>query len=152
MSHSSVAPQRFLDIVLEIETANQNTYSIYAQVTDHYSARNLLLALQAASQDRLEKLNEFRRLRDPEACFDAARLAALPDPTTDAEQSFDAGMQYTDFLCLIARRESSLEERYGELVDASTNPETAAVFGSLAHTCKRQATLARARYDVETLK
>lgn len=152
MSRSSVGPLVFLDTVLEIETANQNTYGIYGQITDHYSARNLLLALQTASRDRCEKVVALRSRDDLDACFDAVRLRALSQPGTEAQQSFDAGMRYIDFLRLICRRESALEQLYSALASAAGSPDLAALFSSLSHACRRQASLAQARYDVETLK
>ncbi|TVQ96182.1 MAG: hypothetical protein EA403_16770 [Spirochaetaceae bacterium] len=139
----------FFEAILSAEEENRNTYDIYGQLTDQYSARNLLATLEAASRDRLDTLRRFSRRDDVTTLL--ADVSEVDLGGTGDSYGFDAGMQYADFLQLICRRESALTVRYRAIHDASGNDEVRRLFGRMAEDCERRHRLARTRYELETL-
>ncbi len=139
----------FLEAVLSAEEENRNTYDIYGQLTDQYSARNLLATLEAASRDRLHALQRFAQRDDIEALL--ADVTGVDLGGTGDVYGFDAGMQYADFLRLICRRERALAVQYGAIHDASGNEAVRRLFGGMAEDCRRRHRLAQTRYELETL-
>lgn len=139
----------FLEAVLSAEEENRNTYDIYGQLTDQYSARNLLATLEVASRDRLDRLRRFSQRDDATTLL--ADLSEVALVGTGDSYGFDAGMQYADFLQLICRRESGLAVQYRAIHDASGNEDVRRLFGGLAEDCERRHRLAQTRYELETL-
>ena len=142
-----------VEMVERIETENGNIYGVYAEITDHYSARNMLQTLKAASRERLEKIEQLRRAAPLESVFDAERSTSLGgvDADPDLDYAFDAGMQYVDFLMLICRREEALSDLYNALASIALDSRNADLLHGLARDCERRRQLARSRYDLETL-
>ena len=142
-----------IELVERIESENGNIYGVYAEITDHYSARNMLQALKAASRERLGKIEQLRRAAPLENLFDAERSTRLGDPGADPdlEYAFDAGMQYVDFLMLICLREEALSDLYNGLASIARDSRTADLLHGLARDCERRRQLARSHYDLETL-
>ncbi|TVQ39883.1 MAG: hypothetical protein EA384_04760 [Spirochaetaceae bacterium] len=142
-----------VEAVKRIESESAVIYGAYAEATDHYSARNMLLSLRDASRERLEKVERLGRRQQCETllAFPGGTVSAPSGSDSDVDHAFDAETQYTDFLMLICRREGALAELYQALSSGASDAETAELFHALARDCERRKTLARSRYDLETL-
>ena len=145
--------ERALDRAEQLERENLNTYDIYAAITDHIGLKRLLSSLMEDGKSHLQELEEFRARADTEELFDETKAGSIGDlESSDVEYSFDASMDYIDFLRTIFEREEALVAVYDALAGAAADNDAGYLFKRLAEDGRKHAWLAKDRYDLERLK
>jgi rubrerythrin len=145
--------ERALDRAEQLERENLNTYDIYAAITDHIGLKRLLSSLMEDGKSHLQELEEFRARADTEERFDETKAGSIGDlESSDVEYSFDASMDYIDFLRTIFEREEALVAVYDALAGAAADNDAGYLFKRLAEDGRKHAWLAKDRYDLERLK
>ena len=145
--------ERALDRAQQLEEENLNTYDIYAAITDHIGLKRLLSSLIEDGKSHLRELGEFRARSDVEDLFDETKAGSIGAlEFSEVEYSFDASMDYIDFLRTIFEREEALVAVYDALAGAASDDDAGYLFKRLAEDGRKHAWLAKDRYDLEQLK
>jgi len=146
------ALSRWLDAALRLEGENLNTYEIYSEITEHFSLKPLLNGLIEGVKNHLKELEEWLEASNPPEEFEPDLMSSLPEDPPDVPYSFDANMSYTDFLQMILTREIALVQIYEQLSSVAEDDDAAYFFRRLAEDGRKQMSLARSRYDLETMR
>ncbi len=140
-----------LQSVRQLEEESLNTYQIYADITDHFGLKKLLLTLEADVKSHIKTVSEILESSSIADLFPAEKVSGLPDSFSEVEYAFDAKMAYRDFLQMILRREEAVAERYVALESVASDDDSRYTFKRLAEDCRKHGWLARDRYDLEAL-
>jgi bacterioferritin (cytochrome b1) len=140
-----------LNTVAQLEQESLNTYQIYADITDHFGLKRLLLTLEEDVKAHIRRLSDLISRPGLDKLFDAEKAALLPDSFQEVEYAFDANMEYKDFLQMILRREEAVAERYQALHSVAQDQEIQILLKRMAEDCQKHVWLARDRYDLESL-
>ena len=140
-----------LNSLAQLEEESLNTYQIYADITDHFGLKRLLMTLEEDVKGHIKRLADLASRSSLEGLFDAERAAHLPASFPEVEYAFDADMEYKDFLQMILRREAAVAERYEALHAVAQDQELQIILKRMAEDCQKHVWLARDRYDLESL-
>lgn len=140
-----------VDILKRAETNNLHVYTVYADITEHFGLRRLLLSVAEQISDHLEEWQSLVSTHFPEELFriDMAirnRLKELEIP-----RMFDANMGYHDFLKMLYSREQSIAEMYGMLLESAVHPDSRFLCRRHEADSRRTMAMARDRYELEVM-
>jgi rubrerythrin len=144
------AVRHLIELARQREAQNLNTYEIYGDITTHLGLKNLLSSLGSNIRDHLKKLDEIESSISPES-FSVEKVASVAQPEDGVEYSFDATMEYADFLREIYRREESVVSVYDTLASVAADDEARFYFERLAEDARKHMWLAKDRSDLESL-
>ncbi len=145
------AVRHLIALARQREAQNLNTYEIYGDITSHLGLRRLLASMGSSIRSHLKQLDEMESSLSADS-FSAEKVTSVAQPDDGVEYSFDASMEYTDFLREIYRREESVVSVYDTLASVSADDEARFYFERLAEDARKHMWLAKDRSDLESLR
>lgn len=140
-----------VDLVQRAEADNLHAYIVYADITEHFGLRRLLLSVADQITDHLDGWKSLVSTHFPDELFrvddsDRERLQNLELP-----RMFDANMEYHDFLKTLHNREQAIASMYAVLAACARHPESRSL--CQRHECdgRRHMEMARDRYELEVM-
>lgn len=140
---------KLVETAKRLEEQNAEVFEIYSEITDHFGLMQLLRALRTGIDTHTKALERFLDQRVGQVEVDQARVEALDLSAYEVERSFDAAMEYRDFLCMILRLEERLQSFYETLVNVVLSTEHRDIFRRLAADQEKHLWLARSRLELE---
>ncbi|MCA1754978.1 MAG: hypothetical protein LC641_09840 [Spirochaeta sp.] len=142
---------KLVETAKQLEEQNAEVYEIYSEITDHFGLMQLLRALRTGIETHTKVLVRFLDERVGDVDVDEARVKALDMSEYVVERSFDAAMEYRDFLCMILHFEAMLQSFYETLVQVILSTEHRDIFRRLAADQEKHLWLVRSRLELENL-
>jgi hypothetical protein len=140
---------KLVETAKQLEEQNADVYEIYSEITDHFGLMQLLRALRTGIETHTKVLVRFLDERVGDVDVDGARVKSLDMSEYVVERSFDAAMEYRDFLCMILQLEGRLQSFYETLVQVILSTEHRDIFRRLAADQEKHLWLARSRLELE---
>lgn len=141
---------KLVETAKQLEEHNAEVYEIYSEITDHFGLMQLLRALRTAIAAHQKTLARFLEHKAGDVVVDDERVKAFSCEDFTTERSFDAGMEYRDFLCMIVAREERLESLYDSMSTAVLSEEHRDIFRRLSADQQKHQWLARSRMELES--
>lgn len=140
-----------VDAIKGAEANNLHVYSVYADITEHFGLRRLLLSVVEQIEDHLEEWKSLVGTHFPEELFDVDEGRLTQIRALEIPRMFDADMAYHDFLQMLLRRERAIAAMYRILAAAAVHSESKALCARLESNSVRTMEMARDRYELEVL-
>ncbi len=140
---------KLLATAKQLEEQNAEVYEIYSEITDHFGLMQLLRALRTGIETHTKALGRFLDHRAGDVEVDEAQIQAFDSSIYEVERSFDAAMEYRDFLCMILQLEGRLQSFYESLLQVVLSTEHRDIFRRLAADQEKHLWLARSRLELE---
>ncbi|TVR86439.1 MAG: hypothetical protein EA428_14375 [Spirochaetaceae bacterium] len=143
---------KLLATAKQLEEQNAEVYEIYSEITDHFGLMQLLRALCTGIDTHRKALSRFLEHRAGEVELDETLMQAFDSSAYEVERSFDAAMEYRDFLCMIIQLEGRLQSFYESLLHIVLSTEHRDIFRRLAADQEKHLWLARSRLELENFR